>query len=401
MAHICLHVIQSFPPNNLNRDDTGAPKDCIFGGVRRARVSSQAWKRSIRMAFHDDDALHGHLATRTRRLQEHLAKAFRERHLDPSSAMDLAAAVVDALEVERNRNKPDESAVLLFITDAETEALIDWALAHQEPLLATHPAAAPPEQAPGGPRGRQRKATGGKDWESLCKEARHQLTSPRSVDTALFGRMLAEIDGAGIEAAASVAHAISTHAVQMEEDYFTAVDDLKQLSEDTDQGSGMIGEVLYQSAVLYRFAAIDTDQLLRGLGDGDQVTDLARTALATFTRAFLTALPSGKQTTFAAYNLPSAVLVTHDTQPISLANAFLAPVTPAAGERIDARSWAALAAEWTALAEFSAATSPVAVAALDTLGDAAGLLPGVRRTTLTELPDAVAALLDNPPPVAS
>lgn len=394
MAHIGFHIIQSFPPNNLNRDDTGAPKDCQFGGVRRARVSSQAWKRSVRFAFNTEAAFNGHRAIRTRRLQERLVGEFAARGTDAGPAAEIAEGVVDAL-VGRNPKNPEESAVLLFITDEECTALADWALAHQESILAAHPTTpGTGSEEPETPkRGRKSKATGGPGWEAIVAEARALLTSPRAVDTALFGRMLAEVDGAGIEAAASVAHAISTHAVQMEEDYFTAVDDLKQLSEGTDQGSGMIGEVLYQSAVLYRYATIDTDQLLQGLG-GPSAAELAREALTAFTRAFVSAIPSGKQTTFAAYNPPSAVLVTHDSQPVSLANAFLCPVAPRAGRRIDAQSLAALAAEWKALADYTGATNAVAVAAIDPVVCDIGPLADVPRATLVELPGIVAGLLD-------
>jgi CRISPR system Cascade subunit CasC len=390
MPHICFHVIQSFPPNNLNRDDTGAPKDCVFGGVRRARVSSQAWKRSVRIAFRDDAALDGRRATRTRRLQDQLAQALAT-YVDAAIATELATATVDALGVGRNSRKPEESAVLVFITDAEVRALADWAREHQEQILAARPQGDPAKaESEGGARKRRKPASA--DWDVLSAEARNLLHSPQAVDTALFGRMLAEIDGAGIEAAASVAHAISTHAVQMEEDYFTAVDDLKQLSDDVDKGSGMIGEVLFQSAVLYRFATIDPAQLVAGLGDDH---DLARAALAAFTRAFLSAIPSGKQTTFAAYNLPSAVLITLDAQPLSLANAFLAPVVPRSDARLDALSWMALTDEWQALAAYTDGTHPIAVAALDTLGDeAVRALPDAPRVTLTELPDRVASVLE-------
>lgn len=397
MPHVSFHIIQSFAPNNLNRDDTGAPKDCVFGGVRRARVSSQAWKRAVRVALRAEQDLNGHRATRTKRIAELVEKDLRSAHgLDGEEAGTLADAVLDALGLGRHKTSERESAVLVLVTDAEVAALVEWAVANREAILQHRPSAVldggdQEEQAAAvSSRGRKKKADkpANQEWARLCAEARSLLTSPRAVDTALFGRMIAEIDDANHEAAAGVAHAISTHEARMEEDYFTAVDDVKQVAADTDQGSGMIGEILYQSAVLYRYATVDAGQLVEGLA-GDR--ELARTALECFTRAFTTAIPTGKQATFAAHNPPSGVMVTVDGQPISLANAFLGPIARRAGARLDAQSWEALLTEWDAIAVFTGSTRCHAVAALPSMGD---MTPdGAVRCTLRDLPAVVGGLV--------
>src|ERR1700726_3904869 len=70
-----IHAIQNFAPSNLNRDDTGSPKDCEFGGHRRARVSSQCLKRAVREAFRRDQLLpKDRLARRTKRFVEEAVK---------------------------------------------------------------------------------------------------------------------------------------------------------------------------------------------------------------------------------------------------------------------------------------------------------------------------------------
>lgn len=410
MDHICLHVIQSFPPNNLNRDDTGAPKDCIFGGVRRARVSSQAWKRSVRMEMRLDTRLEDHHATRTKRLQHHLAERLRQKNLDQDTSSELASLVVDALKIKRVKARPDETEVLIFVTDGEIEALASWAIENEDRLKKEAPgsgvqkagatpgdpsADAPSElEAEPGEAETKSKTKESKRWQQLCADAQGHLVSPKSVDTALFGRMLAEINGAECDAAVSVAHAISTHAVRMEEDYYTAVDDIKLLTQGADQGSAMLGEVLYQSAVLYRFASIDCKQLLAGLGPNS--AHLAAAALEGFTNAFLRAIPTGKQTSFAAYNLPSAVLVTVDAQPLSLANAFLSPLRQTEGSRMDTLSWDALLKEWGALSTYAGSTKAVAVAVLATIHAGTANPNGAAEVSLTELPGIVAGLIDSP-----
>ena len=159
------------------------------------------------------------------------------------------------------------------------------------------------------------------------------LDGSRAADLALFGRMLADLPVKNVDGAVQVAHAISTHAVEFEFDYYTAVDDLNTEDE---TGAGMIGTVEFNSATFYRYTSIDVGDLARNLGGDHQ---LAVKAALAYIRGFLLAIPSGKQTSFAAQNLPSAALaVVREHGRWSLANAFVRPVPPRTGDGLVAES---------------------------------------------------------------
>jgi CRISPR system Cascade subunit CasC len=133
--------------------------------------------------------------------------------------------------------------------------------------------------------------------------------------------MLADRKELNVDAAAQVAHAISTHRVDRESDFFTAVDDWTKADE---ADAGMLGTVEFNSSCQYRYAVVNYDQLLHNLA-GDQV--LAQRGLMAFLKASVQAVPTGRQNTFAAHNLPSFVAVgVHEGQPVSLANAFEVPI---------------------------------------------------------------------------
>jgi CRISPR system Cascade subunit CasC len=308
------HAIQSFAPNLLNRDDTGMPKDCVFGGHRRARVSSQSWKRAIRELMRTEHGLDGTFGLRSKRLPLALAHRLENAGWDAGEA---ATAAQHALEATGFKIKEGRSEYLLFFGPAELERLVGLCAQHREALLA---------------------------GEALASEFKGALGSPGAVDVALFGRMLADAPGENVEAAAQVAHAISTHRVSPDFDYYTAVDDLRP--EET-QGADMIGTVGFNAACYYRYTALDVDQLTGNLADDD---DLARTAARAFIEAFVRAVPSGKQATFAAHSLPSVVLVViREYGCWSLANAFLQPVKPSQEHDIVATSAKALDDHWASL----------------------------------------------------
>lgn len=298
-----VHAIQTLPPSNVNRDDTGTPKTAVYGGVTRARVSSQAWKRAIRLEFRNllDTS---QLGRRTKQVVDALAKRITD--LDPSladQAVDLAVAAfkdagvkIEAKKTKRTDNEGEktshESGYLLFLSNNQYDKL----------------ARAVVDNAHSG-------AKAGK------KALRQIIDSDHSVDIALFGRMVADLPDINVDAACQVAHAISVHAVANEFDYYTAVDDSKQDAEET--GAGMIGTVEFNSSTLYRYATVDADALRENLGDHD-ATVRAATA---FLSAFITSMPSGKQNTFANRTVPDAVVVSlRDTQPINYAAAFEVPV---------------------------------------------------------------------------
>lgn len=310
-----VHVLQTVPPSNLNRDDTGSPKSATFGGVRRARVSSQAWKRATRTAF-ADLLTTDELGVRSKRVVELLGEAIRERDtsLAEGRAQELATAVLAAtgdkgiaLKPSRQgKDAPQESTYLVFFSRRQIENLADLAV-----------------------------AAAGTDGKPTIdkKEAKARADREHSVDVALFGRMVADDTALNVDAACQVAHAISVHGVANEYDYFTAVDDHKNADEDEDAGAGMIGTVEFNSSTLYRYATVDVDRLRDNLGDADAT----RRAVEAFVRAFVMSMPTGKQNTFANRTLPDAVyVVVRESQPINLVGAYETAVDQTTGRVAEA-----------------------------------------------------------------
>ncbi len=308
-----VHMLQNFAPSNLNRDDTGSPKECEFGGYRRARISSQAIKRAVRGEFRKQRLLPPEqLGVRTKLLSGALADRLAARGRDREVAQAVAERVIQSMGLDfDDKAKGQKTEYLLFLGEAEIDALAALANDHWDTLAAN---AAPTT----GKKGEKDEAT-----RSLGEQAKAMLDGGRAADVALFGRMLADLPGLNVDAAAQVAHAISTNRVSMEFDFYTAVDDLKP--EDT-EGAGMMGVVEFNSACFYRYANVDVDQLRRNLG-GDP--ELVRQTLEAFLRAVKAAIPTGKQNSMAAQNPPSFILaVVRDAGLWSLANAFVKPVAP-------------------------------------------------------------------------
>ena len=303
-TYVDVHILQTVPPSNLNRDDAGSPKQAVYGGARRARVSSQAWKRATRTAFA------GHvpaeqLATRTKRISTLLANRLAERTgLDTEQATRLAVAVLAPLGIRAGK-KASDTAYLLFFGRPQLDRLADLVADRAGELvgLADTELAAELKDLP----------------------VKEQLATGHPLDVALFGRMVADLKGLNVDAATQVAHAISTHPVEIEFDYYTAVDD-----ENTeDAGAGMIGTVEFNSATLYRFATVGLHQLLENLG-GD--IEAAVTALEVFLTAFVRSMPAGHQNTFAHRTLPNLVsVVVREDQPVNLVSAFESPVLARSG----------------------------------------------------------------------
>jgi CRISPR system Cascade subunit CasC len=294
-----IHILQTVPPSNLNRDDTGSPKTAMYGGVRRSRVSSQAWKRATRLAF-NRTLDPSELGVRTKRVVELLTEEISA--LDPSladQADELARETFKAIGIKTSapkKGETEESGYLLFLSARQVSSLAEAAAAAA-------------------------RAGGTLANELKDRGVRKLADSGHSVDVALFGRMVADVSDLNVDAAVQVAHAISVHPVDNEYDYFTAVDDRKEDVEET--GAGMIGTVEFNSATLYRYATVDVDRLRDNLGDGPAT----RRAVEAFIRAFVTSMPTGKQNTFANRTLPDAVLVkVRHTQPISFVGAFEEPV---------------------------------------------------------------------------
>lgn len=311
-TYVDIHVLQTVPPSNLNRDDAGSPKQAIYGGVRRARVSSQAWKRAARKAF-AEQVPPERLATRTKKISGLLSDRLIARTgMAEEHATRLATTLLSPLKITPGR-KAAETAYLLFFGRPQLERLVDEVADRADDLAAL-------------------------DDEQL-KDAlkdvpvRDILSSGHPIDVALFGRMVADLPGLNVDAATQVAHALSTHQVELEFDYYTAVDD-ENPKEDT--GAGMIGTVEFNSATLYRFATVGVHQLIDNLG-GD--VEAAMEALRVFVSAFVTSMPTGHENSFAHRTTPSLVsVVVRDDQPVNLVSAFEAPV------RADERGIAQLSA---------------------------------------------------------
>ncbi|GGO98587.1 type I-E CRISPR-associated protein Cas7/Cse4/CasC [Wenjunlia tyrosinilytica] len=304
-TYVDVHILQTVPPANVNRDDQGNPKEAYFGGVRRSRVSSQAWKRATRIHF-TERVPEQDLATRTRRMNAALTDRIAERTgLDSEPSARLASALLAPLGISAGkkegdtaylffygRRQLDQVAALVHGKAAQLAALDDAELAAEVKKLAVQ----------------------------------EKFSTGHPMDVALFGRMVADIPALNVDAATQVAHALSTHAVELEFDYFTAVDDEAKKGQET--GAGMIGTIGFNSATLYRYATVGVHQLLHNLTD----EEAAVTAVEEFVTSFARSMPTGYGNSFAHRTLPSLVaVVVRADQPVNLASAFEEPVTGTAG----------------------------------------------------------------------
>lgn len=336
-----LHLLQNFAPSSLNRDDAGSPKECEFGGHRRARISSQSFKRAVRTQLRDARLVDpAYLAERTKRASGEIARRVAAKGKPEAQAQQVASALLGSVKLNVTDGK---TSYLLFLSERELQAAADICLRYWDQLSALTGSEAPqtPAAAAGG-GARSRTASVPQDFKAAFERS---LDGGRAVDLALFGRMIADLPDHNIEAACQVAHALSTHRVNMEFDFYTAVDDLRP--EDT-AGADMLGAVEFNSACFYRYANLDTRQLEATLGNEDHA--LTQQAIEAFLRAFVLAIPSGKQHSMAAHNPPSLVMaVVREAGQWNLANAFLKPVAPRADADLMQASIGALAAYWARL----------------------------------------------------
>ena len=309
-----IHVIQTLPPSNINRDDTGSPKTAVYGGVRRARVSSQSWKKAMRDYF-KDKADNGYLGVRSKRIVEYVAKKILEidetLSFEEAEKKSLEAFTSAGFTVTEENKLP----TLFFLGDRQAG---DFARAAIDNV---------------------------KDAATLRKIIKDNV----SIDIALFGRMIADsklnekikkenekgkkkknIDNEEKEesrinlnedASAQIAHAISTHGVQTEFDYFTALDDL---SKDAKPGAAMIDTIEYNSSTLYRYGNVALHEFYHQMKENKEET---KKAILLFVEAFLKSLPSGKINSFANQTIPSSVVVSlRKDRPVSLVSAFETPI---------------------------------------------------------------------------
>ena len=279
--YVDFHVLQTVPPSCVNRDDTGSPKTAVYGGAVRARVSSQAWKHAMRVMFTGEMSDAVETGYRTKKGTDLVAEQIKALAPD-KDALKLAQKVIADAGI---KSDDKGTKALFFLSDAQAKALAKLAV------------------------------EGCKD-KNRHKEA---LKEAPSADMALFGRMVADDPSLNYDAAAQVAHSISTHTVQNEFDYFTAVDDC---APEDNAGAGHLGTVEYNSATLYRYATVNVLELVRTLG-----AEQAAQTVRAFGEAFIRSMPTGKQNSFANRTLPDAVYVTlRQDQPVNLSRAFEKPV---------------------------------------------------------------------------
>jgi CRISPR system Cascade subunit CasC len=293
-----LHLLTAYAPSNLNRDDSGRPKTAEFGGVTRLRISSQSLKRAWRTSTVFGERLAGHMGARTQRLGDEVRS-----HLVAKGTTEERATEV-AREIAQHFGKPMDS------TD-------------DRPTFIRQLAFVSPDERARALALADRVAAG----ETLAPTADDLLVqADGAADIAMFGRMLADNPKFNREAAVQVAHALTTHACAVEDDYYVAVDDLKRPEDREDAGTSFIGVQEFGAGLFYLYACIDCDLLRRNL-DGDAA--LAGDALAALVEAAATVAPRGKQASFASRSRASYVLLERGAQqPRSLAAAFLRPVDP-------------------------------------------------------------------------
>lgn len=286
--YVDFHIIQTVPPSCVNRDDTGRPKTAFYGGANRARVSSQAWKHAMRSVFTEIFS-EEQLGYRTKYAVSLIESILKEKGFSEEDAEKKAAAAMTNAGIKVNDKKGNTTGALFFISSKQAQMLADLVIA----------------------------------GEKNAKAYKDALKENPSVDIALFGRMVADDAYLNTDAASQVAHAISTHAIQNEYDYFTAVDDFEQADH---AGAGHLGTMEFNSATLYRYATVNLCELMQTVGND------ASDALCGFAEAMIRSMPTGKQNSYANKTLPDLVYVTvRSDQPVNLCGAFEKPVSGADG----------------------------------------------------------------------
>jgi len=284
-----IHAIQTLPPSNINRDDTGSPKTAQYGGVRRARVSSQSWKKAMREYFHKN-SIQSNVGVRTLEIVRYVADKIKDydSSKEDSEAMELADKVLNEAKV---KTKDQRAKALFFLGDTQAEQLAQAAV----------------------------------NGEKDKKELQEILKDNPAVDIALFGRMVADDPSLNEDASSQVAHAISTHAVQTEFDFYTAVDDL---APEDNAGAGMLGTLEFNSSTLYRYANVAIHELLQQLNNKEAVIN----TLQLFIEAFSNSMPTGKVNSYANQTLPQAIVINLRTdRPVNLVSAFEEPIKTSNG----------------------------------------------------------------------
>jgi len=299
MSHFLqLHLLTAYPPSNPNRDDQGRPKSATVGGTPRLRLSSQSIKRAVRQSSVMQTELMGALGERTQRIGNEIREVLVAEGASDDAVTDVVRSVAEIfgkLDAEAEKKGNIYIRQLAFVSPDEKAMAIEMA----------------------------RKALAGEPLPD-SKELKKMIlrNADGAADIAMFGRMLADAPDYNREAAVQVSHALTTHRALVEDDFYTAVDDLKKPSEDA--GAGFVGDAGFGSGVYYLYACVDCDLLAENLA-GDR--ELARKAASALVAGLATATPSGKQNSFAHH--PRAGFIRAEfgkQQPRSLAGAFFKAV---------------------------------------------------------------------------
>lgn len=340
MKHMELHIIQSVPVACLNRDDLNSPKTAVFGGVQRARVSSQSWKRAIRemakeIATEDKSDLFS--GDRTRRMVYTLKKRLTERGITENAAVAISEQVADIVETLDSKVDSEgykKIKTVMFFSKSEYDAIAD-AIASSDDVK-NSVAALEKAVTDGNEKDKEKalKAMGKILEKGAIAKVIKSAQLKDAADIALFGRMVANDPSLKVDGASMFAHILSTHKADNEIDFFTAVDDLNK----DESGAGMTSTLEFNSATYYRFAALNLDSLAKDDHLGDVVKDgkversieTRKQVVRTFLKATIQAIPSARKTTMNGNTLPVYVLgvVREKGHPIQLVNAFESPVRP-------------------------------------------------------------------------
>ena len=297
---IDVHILQTVPPSNINRDDTGSPKSARFGGVKRARVSSQAWKKATRDLF-PDMLNEDEIGQRTKYAVDMIAECIDNLlpNVDREQVRDAAEKVLSATGV---KGSDGATGYLLFVAPGQARALGELAV----------------ESIGAG------EAVNKKAAREIFDIKKNPLLN--AVDVAMFGRMVADAPDLNVDASVQVAHAIGIGKMEPEFDYFTALDDR---SPEDNAGAAMIETTEFTSSTMYRYANIDVLHLCENLGSAQ----VACRGVEAFLRSFILSMPTGKQNSFANRTLPAVIVIQlRNTQPVSLVNAFEKPVEACGGK---------------------------------------------------------------------
>lgn len=297
MKTIELHMIQSVPSSNINRGEDGDCKTSIVGGVERQRISSQAWKRPMRMMVQEDAIKNGDPSGLISKVfGDQIINALVAKGEPPENAkMYVSKLGIGYTDESDESDESDDKAALMYMTPNEIHAVVDAYSTFKEKLNKLTIKKSKP-------------VLGDILTDSACRI---------SSDIALFGRMFASAQTLNVYGAVKMNHALSTHGIEMEDDYFTAVDQLNP------NGAGHLGNSSYTSSTMYRYVCIDVEQLKRNLGEHGDVN----ATIKTFIKAAITAFPKGKENVMAAYSRPSYVnVVVKNGQPFTFAGAFENPV---------------------------------------------------------------------------